>query len=1061
MGPDDPSSGTRPPRASEVGDTVVGPTPPRGPVSAEDAFAATIAPARPPDLSAGVSRGAELPAGLVSDALPTVDATPPEIRAAGATAAAAAAGALPPLPIVPESHYKADREIARGGMGRIVAAEDQRLGRPVALKELLEPAGEQLTRFQREALITARLQHPGIVPVYEAGRWPTGEPFFAMKLVSGRPLDRVIAEARALDERLALLPRIAAAADAIAYAHSHRVIHRDLKPANVLIGDFGETVVIDWGLAKDLDHEGGPESGRIAPQPATTLRARPAPRSSASRRRTPSSTASSTLTVAGAVMGTPAYMAPEQARGEPVDERADVFALGAMLYHLLAGAPPYNARTATDVIAAAALGRVIPLDERERRAPRELVAIVERAMAQDPDERYLQAGELADELRRFMTGQLVSAHRYTAVQRVGRFVRRHRAAVAIAAVAAVTIALGATLAVRSIVHERDKADRERALAVTRRQAADKLIGEVLEEMRERLSRIGRLDLMAELGGEIRDYYETMSKIQGEMSIEDLAQMATAVEIVGRAERDSGQPDRALSSWTDVRARLAAELGSDTSPATRSPRTILARLDHQIGTIHHLRGRKGPASAAFHQAKAAYAALLEEAPDDPTILTQAAENHDQIGDLLRNDGKLDRAFEAYAEAKSLRRRAAAGTGSRPSEELMALSTSHLKLGSIHQARGESANALAEYGSALSLRERLLESQPDNIALQEKVLAVQEAIAELQRVIGDLASAAETYQRAMPVIDRLVRHDPSNAEWKRQRGNLLADLGFALLDSGELAAGDAQLTLAIENQRELLQRDPRNTSWTMALSQSLTRAGDGKLYLGRIDEGMAYYREALELRSRLAKREPTHVPFPRAVAWAYTKLGNGHAYKQELERAIEAHERALAIRLRLAADAPAQVGFRNELASSEITLGRLLAPRAGKRPGELIGSGLERARSLVAADGISDEWKRTLVQGLLAQAELARVTAQPATRKAALAEALAISEAAAERAPQNVHWTGFVAEAHAGHAELAAAAGDARGAAAGWKAVRDRLGPLAAAGRLPAPRKPLLERAKLGR
>src|SRR5262245_16198354 len=172
------------------------------------------------------------------------------------------------LPIVPATNYRPEREIARGGMGRIVAAEDLRLGRAVALKELIDPVAEQRGRFQREALITARLQHPGIVPVYEAGRWPTGDPFFAMKLVSGRPLDRVINEAGTLEARLALLPRIAAATDAIAYAHSQRVVHRDLKPANVLIGEFGETVVIDWGLAKNLDDVDAPESLRPAARPA-------------------------------------------------------------------------------------------------------------------------------------------------------------------------------------------------------------------------------------------------------------------------------------------------------------------------------------------------------------------------------------------------------------------------------------------------------------------------------------------------------------------------------------------------------------------------------------------------------------------------------------------------------------------------------------------------------------------------------------------------------------------------------------------------------------------------
>ena len=162
-----------------------------------------------------------------------------------ATVAAPMVGALPPLPIVSDTLYRTDKEIARGGIG---ASSPLKIGGStvarVALKELLDPTGDQLTRFQREALITARLQHPGIVPVYEAGRWPSGELVLRdeARLRVARST-KVIAEARTLDMRLALLPRIAAACDAIAYAHSQRIIHRDLKPGNVLIGDFGETVM--------------------------------------------------------------------------------------------------------------------------------------------------------------------------------------------------------------------------------------------------------------------------------------------------------------------------------------------------------------------------------------------------------------------------------------------------------------------------------------------------------------------------------------------------------------------------------------------------------------------------------------------------------------------------------------------------------------------------------------------------------------------------------------------------------------------------------------------------
>ena len=262
--------------------------------------------------------------------------------------------------------YRVEGEFARGGMGRVLLARDRRLGRTVALKELHADAGPGAAgRFVREALVTARLQHPAIVPVYEAGRWPDGRPFYAMKLVEGRSLDGAAARRRLdLAGRLALLPHLIAVAEAVAYAHGQRVVHRDLKPANVLVGPFGETVVVDWGLARELGSGRGRSSAR---SPAAAPAA-----------------AGAGQTVTGTVLGTPHYMPPEQARGLPVDERADVYALGAMLYFLLAGAPPHAGRTAEEALAAAAGGRVEPVERREPEAPADLVAIVRKAMARRP-----------------------------------------------------------------------------------------------------------------------------------------------------------------------------------------------------------------------------------------------------------------------------------------------------------------------------------------------------------------------------------------------------------------------------------------------------------------------------------------------------------------------------------------------------------------------------------------------------------------------------------------------------------------------------------------------------
>src|SRR5262249_3167731 len=175
-------------------------------------------------------------------------------RAATETAGATGAGAGDAirLPPVDPARYHIVREFARGGLGRILEVRDLRIDRVVALKEMLRDSDPAYARFVREAMITARLEHPAIVPVHDIGRWPSGEPFYSMKLVSGRSLHEVIRDTPSLDGRLALVPNVIAVADAIAYAHNQGIIHRDLKPANVLVGAFGETVVIDWGLAKDL-----------------------------------------------------------------------------------------------------------------------------------------------------------------------------------------------------------------------------------------------------------------------------------------------------------------------------------------------------------------------------------------------------------------------------------------------------------------------------------------------------------------------------------------------------------------------------------------------------------------------------------------------------------------------------------------------------------------------------------------------------------------------------------------------------------------------------------------
>jgi len=404
------------------------------------------------------------------------------------------------LPIVSRDAYAIGPQVARGGIGRILSARDRRLDRPVAIKELLVRDAALERRFIREALLTARLQHPAIVPVYEAGRWPDGEPFYAMKLVSGRNLAELIAERPTLEERLALLPHVRTVAQAVAYAHGQHVLHRDLKPANVIVGELGETVVIDWGIAKDLTEE----DAAVSPGPGA---------------------ADEGATMVGAVIGTPSYMPPEQALGKAVDERADIYAIGAMLYHLIAAAPPYRDVSASGLLATIGAVPPRPVEDHAPTLALELSAIVHKAMARDPAARYPTAKALADDLVRFETGQMVGAHHYSTGELARRFWRRHRAAISSAAAACV---LMAAVVVFALV--KTDASRRRALA---HKAEAERAGEVAEAAgRQATARADELTLLQAESASARDPDEAIAWLK------TLSPSATDAEAVRRIAADA-------------------------------------------------------------------------------------------------------------------------------------------------------------------------------------------------------------------------------------------------------------------------------------------------------------------------------------------------------------------------------------------------------------------------------------------------------------------------------------------------------------------------------------------
>ncbi len=306
------------------------------------------------------------------------------------------------IPDLTGTRYRLLERVARGGMGVVYTAEDERLQRRVALKVLDVPGadGDLANRLIREALVLARLEHPGIVPVHDVGTLSDGRVFYTMKFVQGQRLDQYIETVSSVTERLRLFLRIC---DAVAFAHAHGVLHRDLKPANIMVGSFGEVLVLDWGLAKLLQEDVGRQS-QIADPDATILE-------KPNKAGDSNGVVQTIATGHGTVMGTPGYMSPEQARGdvEHLDARSDIFSLGALLRFLLAKNSDSTANAAG-----------------KQHLDKALEAICSKAAAPGPEDRYPSVSELALDVSRYLDGLAVAAHRESVFEKLARFYRRYR-----------------------------------------------------------------------------------------------------------------------------------------------------------------------------------------------------------------------------------------------------------------------------------------------------------------------------------------------------------------------------------------------------------------------------------------------------------------------------------------------------------------------------------------------------------------------------------------------------------------------------------------------------------
>jgi len=792
------------------------------------------------------------------------------------------------VPVDPD-HYVVGDELARGGMGRIMRARDRRLGRAVAIKETFVK-GDSARRFEREAKITARLQHPSIVQLHEAGVWPSGEPFFAMQLVAGRALADVVAGTKTLDERLALLPNVLAVADAIAYAHSQRVIHRDLKPRNVLVGEFGETIVIDWGLAKDLAAPDEGETFALGSDPE--------------------------LTEHGTVMGTPAYMPPEQALGEQVDERADVYALGALLFHVLSGRAPVVGHSSQEVLATVVSGGVTSLADVEPDVPPDLLAIVAKAMAFEPEDRYPSARELAHDLRRFQTGQLVSAHRYSAGQLARRWLRKHKTAVTVVAGALVVLVAFGVLSIRQILQAEDVAKSERAAALRNRGDAEELMGFMLGEMRQKLEPIGKLELLDTVAKKATTYYERRDS----KDLNDLRQHAIAVGNLADVLLSQGHIAEAVTQYRTALAETQVLVAIDPSNELYQ-RTLAVRHNH-LGAALAIQGDTNGALAEYRQDLAISSRVAAAAPNDAHKLRDLSVTHEKIADELDTQGHMNEALAEYRASLELSEQIARLA---PSDNAQRdLSVAHQRIGDSLAGHGDIKSGLAEYQLSRTIRAQLATKDPTNTDWQRDLAAIDNSLGELQMTIGDFTASMTALENSLVINEKLAARDPSNADWQSALAWSHYNLGKTLRKQQKYDAALPHYRAALAIQEKMLALDPTHTDRIRDVAQ--THRGLGEILEHKDPSAaLAEYNTMLPITEKLAALDPANAMWQRDLAMAHEKIGHAHDLMSQWDPAIAEYRECLAIRARLADKDPTNNDFVNDVAVAHYNLGATLTKK----------------------------------------------------------------------------------------------------------------------------------------